>query len=181
MASSTADVGTDPAGTADFAVPAATLALIFGTATIATAWGFQLIGGFAPCKLCLEQRVPYYVALPVLAAGLLAHRLGAARAVLRAALLVAAAAFAYGLALAIYHAGAEWAFWPGPADCGGGVATTSDAGSLLAQMQATRLVSCTEASWRMLGLSFAGWNAVASAALLALTLAGALARGRTAR
>ena len=156
-------------------VLAGALALALGVVTIATAWGFQLIGGYAPCALCLEQRVPYYVGLPLIAAGLVAHRLGAHPAVLRLALVLAAGVFAYGLALAVYQAGAEWAFWAGPTDCGGGVATTTSAGNLLSQIQSTRLVSCTEASWRMFGLSFAGWNAVASLALVALTLAGAAA------
>jgi disulfide bond formation protein DsbB len=159
------------------AVPvlAGALALAFGVVTIATAWGFQLIGGYAPCALCLEQRVPYYVGLPLIAAGLIAHSLGTRLSVLRVALVLAAGVFAYGFALGVYQAGAEWAFWPGPTDCGGGVATTTSAGNLLSQIQSTRLVSCTEASWRMFGLSFAGWNAVASAALVVLTLAGAVA------
>jgi disulfide bond formation protein DsbB len=159
------------------AVPvlAGALALALGIVTIATAWGFQLIGGYAPCALCLEQRVPYYVGLPLLAAGLIAHRVGAPLTVLRIALVLAAGVFAYGLALGVYQSGAEWAFWPGPTDCGGGVATTTSAGNLLAQIKSTKLVSCTEASWRMFGLSFAGWNAVASLALVVLTLAGAAA------
>lgn len=166
-----------PAGRSARLLPvlAGALAFALGVVTIATAWGFQLIGGYAPCALCLEQRVPYYVGLPLIAAGLLAHRLGVRLTVLRIALLLAAAVFAYGFALGVYQAGAEWAFWPGPTDCGGGVATTTSAGNLLSQIQSTRLVSCTEASWRMFGLSFAGWNAVASLGLVVLTLGGALA------
>ena len=39
-----------------------------GLATIAGAWGSQLIGGLVPCELCLEQRMAYYWGLPVLAA-----------------------------------------------------------------------------------------------------------------
>ena len=39
--------------------------LLLGLLTILGAWGFQVIGGYFPCKLCLEQRVPYYVGLPV--------------------------------------------------------------------------------------------------------------------
>ena len=45
---------------------------VVGLATIATAWGFELIGGFIPCKLCLQERIPYYVGLPVAAAALVA-------------------------------------------------------------------------------------------------------------
>ena len=55
-------------------------------------------------------------------------------------------------------------------------AAPASAANMLQALQSTRVVSCTEASWRMLGLSFAGWNAVASAglALLALLAAGVL-------
>ncbi|TYC52458.1 disulfide bond formation protein B, partial [Rhodobacterales bacterium] len=90
-------------------------ALVFfgGLAAIATAWGFQVFGGYLPCKLCLEQRVPYYVGLPLTALALLLQvtkRPGLASLVL----LVVAVVFAYGSGLGIYQAGAEWGVWAGP-------------------------------------------------------------------
>jgi disulfide bond formation protein DsbB len=85
-------------------------------------------------------------------------------------MLLVAVIFAYGSGLGIYQAGAEWGFWPGPNDCGGGDTSLSDATNMLSALKSTRVVSCTEASWRMFGLSFAGWNAVASAGLAALGL-----------
>lgn len=148
------------------------LLIVGGLAVIATAWGFQLIGGYVPCKLCLEQRIPYYAGLPLAAVAwvLLAKgRKGLAALVL----LAVAAIFAYGAGLGIYQAGAEWQFWAGPSDCGGGSAAPASAANMLQALQTTRVVSCTEASWRMLGLSFAGWNAVASAGLAILALGAA--------
>ncbi|ALV27045.1 disulfide bond formation protein B [Pannonibacter sp. Q-1] len=145
------------------------LLLLGGTASIAAAWGFQLIGGYLPCKLCLEQRVPYYVGLPLGVLALLAlltRRTGIATVLL----LLVAAVFAYGAGLGAYQAGAEWGFWMGPSDCGGGGATPRSAANMLQALQNTRVVSCTEASWRMFGLSFAGWNMVASAAVAVLAL-----------
>ena len=47
----------------------------------------------------------------------------------------------------------------------------SAAGSMqdfMKQLQTTRVVSCTEAAWRLAGLSLAGWNAVFSAGLALL-------------
>jgi len=145
------------------------LMLLGGLAVIAAAWGFQLIGGYVPCKLCLEQRFPYYVGLPLTVLALflmMQSRAGLAALVL----LAAAAVFAYGSGLGIYQAGAEWEFWAGPSDCGGGSAAPASASDMLKALQSTRVVSCTEASWRMFGLSFAGWNAVASAGLAGLAL-----------
>ena len=49
------------------------------------------------------------------------------------------------------------------------------AANMLNALRSTRVVSCTEASWRMFGLSFAGWNAVISAGIAVLALAGAWA------
>ena len=41
-------------------------------------------------------------------------------------------------------------------------------GDFLSQLQTTRVVSCTEAAWRFMGLSLAGWNVLISLALAAL-------------
>lgn len=149
---------------------------LVGLAAIATAWGYQIIGGYVPCKLCYQERIPYYVGLPLLLASLLLARRSPTTARVLAGL--GGLAFLVGTGLGGYHAGAEWGFWPGPTDCGGGSGPTTDASNLLAQLQATRLVSCTEASWRMLGLSFAGWNAVISAGVAVAAFAGAAGRAK---
>jgi disulfide bond formation protein DsbB len=43
-------------------------------------------------------------------------------------------------------------------------------------LQKTRVVSCTEAAWRFLGLSLAGWNVLISLALAAFAALGAAGR-----
>ena len=150
------------------------LAFVGGLAAILTAWGFQILGGYAPCKLCLEQRVPYYIGLPLALLALILLWKGHMRSLAMLLLLAVAAVFVYGAGLGIYQSGAEWGFWPGPVDCGGGAAIPSSAAGMLNALKSTRVVSCTEASWRLLGLSFAGWNAVASAAVALLALVAAL-------
>ena len=154
-------------------IVAPALVLALGLATILGAWGFQLIGGYVPCALCLEQRVPYYVGLPLVLASLLAAFAGAKPTVVRMLLIVAALIFAYNIYLATYQAGAEWGWWAGPTDCGGGTPTTNNAADLLNSLKNIKVVSCTEASWRLFGLSFAGWNAVVSVALVGVALWGA--------
>lgn len=152
--------------------PVALLGLLLMLAAIGGAWAFELIGGYIPCALCLEQRVPYYIAIPL---ALLAF-VAAGRAALFARLLLVGAAIAmlWSAGLGAYHAGAEWAWWPGPTDCAGGV-DVRDASTLIAQMQGTRPPSCTDAAGRFLGLSFAGWNVLA-AGIAALALLAAAAR-----
>ncbi len=154
-------------------IGAPVIVVVVGLATIAAAWGFELIGGFVPCALCLQERVPYYIGIPFALVALLATLAGAKPTVARLFLIVAAVVFAFNIYLGIYHAGAEWSWWPGPTDCGstgGSVANTDD---LLNKLNGIRIVSCTTASWRFVGLSFAGWNAVASIFLVAASLWGA--------
>ncbi|MEM8852669.1 MAG: disulfide bond formation protein B [Pseudomonadota bacterium] len=141
-------------------------------AALATAWGFQLIGNFTPCPLCLEQRVPYYVGIPL---GLVAlFLIGRVPTLGRLFMLGAAAAMVWTVGLGVYHAGAEWAFWPGPDTCGGGEAVT-DASNLLAAIEQSTFVSCTDVQGRILGLSFAGWNVVAAGFAALVMLAAAFA------
>jgi disulfide bond formation protein DsbB len=63
----------------------------------------------------------------------------------------------------------EWGFFAGPSDCGGGTgAAAGNVGDFLSQLESTRVVSCTEAAWRFLGLSLAGWNVLISLFLAAM-------------
>jgi disulfide bond formation protein DsbB len=65
----------------------------------------------------------------------------------------------------------EWGWWAGPTDCAGAPPPPpSGMGDFLNQLQATRVVSCTEAAWRFLGLSLAGWNVLISLALGAIAM-----------
>ena len=41
-------------------------ALFLTVASILTALGFEYIGGYQPCMLCLWERYAYYFAIPVL-------------------------------------------------------------------------------------------------------------------
>jgi disulfide bond formation protein DsbB len=138
--------------------------LVAAVATIGGALVFEHGFGLRPCKLCLQQRNPYYVAMAVAALGLfLPVRWG------RLALALLALIFVVSAGMGVYHAGVEWGFWAGPSDCGGAPAPMAGTmNDFLNQLQNTRVVSCTEAAWRFLGLSLAGWNVVISLGLTAL-------------
>jgi len=160
------------------------IVFVVGLVTILGAWGFELIGNYVPCKLCLEERLPYYVALPVTLAALLAAAAGAKVTVPRMLLIVAGLIFAINFYLGGYHAGAEWGWWAGPSDCGATGAAPTTSTDILAELETIKIVSCTEVQWRFLFLSFAGWNFVVSLFLVAVSLWGAfrpLAEGRRER
>lgn len=156
----------------------AAFVLVLALAVILGAWAFQLIGGYVPCKLCLEERMPYYVGVPLAAiafAATFSPRLGW---LAQFALALATVVFAWSIYLGTYHAGVEWGWWPGPPDCSpGGGGNAAQTGELLDQLNNIHVVSCTAASWRFpavpWGLSFAGWNAVMSAILAVAAAIGA--------
>jgi disulfide bond formation protein DsbB len=147
-----------------------------GLATIAGFLFFQYVLGYPPCPLCLEQRIAYYVAVPLAAMILLGLSVGSSRKVLTLALLAIAAAMIWNTYLGVYHSGIEWGWWPGPQDCSGPVPDFTAGGSLIEQLQRARVIRCDEAPWRFLGLSLAGYNVLISLALAAIAAWGALAK-----
>jgi disulfide bond formation protein DsbB len=150
-------------------------AVLFGlsAATIGGAWFSEYGLGYIPCKLCLLQRWPYYFGVPLAAfawviAGPMKLRLSA-----RPAFAMLAAIFMVSVALGVHHAGVEWSWWQGPADCGGKIGLgPQNVGDLLTAINNTRLVSCTEAPFRILGLSLAGWNALVSFLMATIAIRG---------
>ena len=151
--------------------------LLAGTAiTVGSALFFQYVGGFIPCALCLQERIPYYVSIPIALAAFAAAAGRAPATITRLLLLAIGLIMVVSLYLAVFHAGVEWHLWQGPTDCAQVAGGDLGSGDLLAAIDAIRPPSCSEAAARFLGLSFAGWNAVASALFAAVGLRSAFAK-----
>jgi len=154
------------------------IAFVLGLAAILGALGFQYIGGLYPCVLCLTQRWPYYIGLPLVLIALLGWRRFPAQVTL-ALLAGAAALFAWGALIGGYHAGVEWGFFEGPQSCVGvGDAISFDA---LSNLETARVVPCDAIQFELFGISLAGFNALISAAVAVLLALAALAKFREAR
>src|SRR6059058_3024468 len=78
-----------------------------GLAAILGAYFFQYVVGLPPCPLCLEQRIAYYVSIPLAALIMLGVSVGASRKVLMLALVAIAVAMLWNAALGVYHSGVE--------------------------------------------------------------------------
>jgi disulfide bond formation protein DsbB len=159
--------------------PAAAAALaifVISAATLLGAWFFEYVLKFAPCPLCLEQRLPYHIVIPLSLLLAIAALVHAPRALITVGLLAVMAVMLCGAALAAYHAGVEWRWWPGPTDCSGPVTDFTAKGPLLNQLRSIRVVRCDEAAWRFLGISLAGYNVLISLVLAAIAGWGLLAR-----
>lgn len=137
-------------------------ALILASLTIVLALASQYGGGLIPCDLCLKQRWPYYIGIPILLAT--AFLTGRLRQV---GLAIGSTIFLFSVVLASYHVGVEQKFWPGPATCGGGLAmpeTIEDLHSILSR----GAVSCDTPAFTLFGISMAGYNALISFIILGL-------------
>ena len=149
-------------------------AIVFSLAfvTILTAHAFEQFGGYPPCPLCLQERYAYYFAVPATLVAFFAAR-GNALGVARIVLVLIAVGFLINAGVGVYHAGIEWKWWEGPATCAGGTEIAWGAGGLAEQLENAQVIRCDEAPWHLLGLSFAGWNAVVSAVLATIAVFGA--------
>ncbi|MGH7210647.1 MAG: VTT domain-containing protein, partial [Acetobacteraceae bacterium] len=91
--------------------------VLFGSiAVIAGALLFQYVGGLAPCELCLLERWPYYIAIPVTLLALAAGRHRRLGAVWIAVVVVI---FLASTGLGFYHVGVEHQWFAGPTACTG--------------------------------------------------------------
>ena len=144
------------------------LALV--VATIAGAFAFQA-AGYAPCELCLKERLPYYAGLALAAVTIPVAWRGPAPA-WRTCFALLALLFLFSAGFGAYHAGVEWGFWPGPTDCTGSATHAASGADFLRQLRTVKVVRCDAVAIRVLGLSLAGWNVVVSLAVTTLAIAG---------
>jgi disulfide bond formation protein DsbB len=154
----------------------ALMLLVAMAAVVGGALGFEHIGGYIPCKLCLEQRTPYYVGIPLMAVAAISSGLNWPAIITRGLLLIGGLLMLYGLGLGVYHSGVEWGWWPGPTDCTAVAPVTSGTGGVLDSLNTVMPPSCEKAALRILGLSLAGWNAIAALILTIIAFRGAVGK-----
>ena len=154
-------------------VAAATIIAGVGILTIATVYYFQYVMLLAPCPLCLEQRIAFYISIPLAVLLLLGANHGASRKVLLLGFLAIAVAMLWNTGLSAFHAGVEWKLWQGPTDCSGPIDKFGAASNLLNQLQRVSIVRCDEAAWRLFGISMAGYDVFVSFGLAVVALWGA--------
>ena len=135
--------------------PGAAIAAV-GVAVLGAAYAFQYIGGYKPCALCLEQRVPWFFLIGLGGAVTVAQAWGApqiAKIALYAVIAVIALWSAY---LGLFHFGVEYKWWPGPPDCvGTDLPVPTD---ITGPLSPSQIVRCDEIVWHLFGITMAGFN-----------------------
>src|ERR1700733_12674807 len=93
------------------------LVLLGSTAAIGGALLSQYVGGLVPCELCLLERWPYYIGMPL---SLLVIATGGKRGLLIGGSALVVLVFLASSGLAFYHVGVEQHWFAGPTACTGG-------------------------------------------------------------
>jgi len=145
------------------------LALIASLCMLGAAHAFERFAFMLPCPLCLRQREVYWAIVGMTVTALLLWRVRQNPRFMMAFNVMLGLVFVTGAIVAGFHAGVEYRFWPAPAGC---AAEAIDVMNLaigdLNARQAT--ASCENDPFGgAVFLSMAGWNAVFSVILAAIS------------
>jgi len=130
--------------------------LIFILFVLASAFVVEYTLGHQPCKLCIYERIPYFLSI------LLIGKIFFTKAYDRAVLLILSLVFIVSSALAFYHFGIEQGFFDESLVCtSGNLSETLTKNELLKQLS-ENTISCKNVSIRILGFSLAAINTIFS-------------------
>ena len=132
--------------------------------TIITALIIQYWLGHEPCKLCIYERIPYFLSILLLIKILLFKKYE------KITLFILLLIFTASAVLAFYHFGIEQGFFSESFVCkAGDLSGTLSKEQLLEQLNKYN-ISCKEVSFRVLGLSLATINTILSIILSVIFL-----------
>ena len=133
--------------------------LAFISLTIISALIVQYWLGHEPCRLCLYERIPYFLSI------LLITKIFFIKKYERITLLILFLVFMSSTVLAFYHFGIEQGFFSESLACTtGDLSKTLSKEELLEQLKQNS-ISCKNVSFRILGLSLAAINTIFSLVL----------------
>ena len=130
--------------------------LVFISLVLVSAFIIEHQLGHEPCKLCLYERIPYFLSM------LLIIKMFFIKKYERVTLLILFLLFMSSTVLAFYHFGIEQGFFSESLACtAGDLSKTLSKEELLQQLKQNS-ISCKDVSFRILGLSLAAINTIFS-------------------
>lgn len=147
------------------------IVLAASLATLGGAYFFEHVLGYMPCHLCLQERIPYMIAIVAsLMAGWMARESTNLEWVPVGLMAICALAFAFDTGLSAYHAGVEYKWWPGPESCTSAALVVPSLDALNAELNnGIHIPRCDAAAWTLFGVSLAGYNMLIAAGLAFLS------------
>ena len=130
--------------------------LIFISLILASAFIIQYGLDHKPCKLCLYERIPYFLSI------LLIMKFFLIKSYEKITLLILSLVFDFSSVLAFYHFGIEQGFFKETLACKtGNLSETLTKEEILEQLK-QNTISCKEVSFEVLGFSLAAINTIFS-------------------
>ena len=130
--------------------------LIFITLILISAFLIEYSLGHKPCKLCIYQRIPYFVAI------LLILKMLLTTSYQKIALFILALTFLVSASLAFYHFGIEQGFFSESLICTAGNLSENLSKEELLKLLESNPISCKDISFKILGFSLATINTIFS-------------------
>ncbi len=121
---------------------------------------FQYVVGVAPCEMCYWQRWPLEAAIVICFGGVGLFAAGViGRQAIVAIAWIGLVLIAVSGAIGAWQAGVEWKIFPGPTSCTGERFEFHGAADLV---NAAPVVRCDVVTWKLFGISLAGYNTIFS-------------------
>ena len=130
--------------------------LIFVSLVLISAYVIEYILGYQPCRLCLYERIPYFLAV------FLIIKIFFIKIYERETLLILSLVFIISTCLAFYHFGIEQGFFKESLACTTGNLSENITKEELLEQLSQNIISCKDVSFRIFGLSLAAINTIFS-------------------
>ena len=126
---------------------------------LASAFVIEYAMGYKPCKLCIYERIPYFLSILLIFQMLLIKKFE------KISLLLLSLVFVVSFVLAFYHFGIEQGFFQESIACTtNGLSNELTKEQILEKLKQNN-ISCKDVSFKFLGLSLAAINSIFSIAL----------------
>ena len=130
--------------------------LIFISLVLVFAFVIEYKIGHQPCKLCLYERIPYFLSV------MLIIKIFFIRIYERETLLILSLVFIISTCLAFYHLGIEQGFFKESLACTDGNLSENITKDELLEQLSQNIISCKDVSFRIFGFSLAATNTIFS-------------------
>ena len=128
----------------------------------------EFFQGVTPCKLCIYQRLPNFIINLLAASFLLIKNQNLKKITFIFYIFI----FASSLTISVHHFGVENSFWNALTNCESGSKTLSNSNDLKEYLLNKNYASCSDVSFKFLGISLAGYNVIISFILLVISIIG---------
>ena len=140
--------------------------LFFSLLALLIVYYLEFFQGVTPCKLCIYQRFPYFIIILLAISFLLIKNKNFKKISFLFYILI----FTSSLIMSIHHFGVENSFWNALTNCESDFKTLSNSNDLKEYLLNKDYVSCSDVSFKFLGISLAGYNTIISFILVVLSL-----------